>query len=241
MLEVKTGQVETVGVSLTHEWDFLLTAPPVNVGGATLDFDGANRTLFSGVAGTVGAVYKYTDVATINGTQIDAYVTITGMTNATLVNIDNDAPASYAPPVGTTAANVFAPEISVTAANGTIDFAINFKDPNGNNLTLLNFYNNSVDIDGAGGFQEFVEYGGFKSVTTGNPTDLVISSVARHRPPALHRLERLQRPDRERRRPRAGELRRHLHPADLDGRHRQHRRPAAVRLAASRRCRSAAR
>src|ERR1700741_542716 len=176
VLEVKTGQVETVGISISHEWDFLLTAPPVNVGGATLDFDGANRTLVSGTARAVGAIYRYTDVATINGVQIDAYVTITGITNATLVNIDNDAPASYVPPAGTNAANVFAPEISVTAANGKIDFAINFKDPNGNNLPLLNFYNNSVDIDGAGGFQEFVEYGGFKSVTTGNPTDLVISS-----------------------------------------------------------------
>src|SRR5262249_11517211 len=92
--------------------------------------------------------------------------------------IDNDAPASYTPPTGTTAANVFAPEITVSAANGKVDFAINFKDPNGNNLTLLNFYNNSVDIDGDVGFQEFVEYGGFKSVTTGNPTDLQISSVA---------------------------------------------------------------
>ncbi len=178
VLEAKTGQVDTaIAVSLTHEWDFLLTAPPVDVGGATLDFDGANRTLVSGVAGTAGAVYKYADVATINGVQIDAYVTITGITNATLVNIDNDAPASYVPPGATNAANVFAPEISVTAANGKIDFAINFKDPNGNNLTLLNFYNNSLDIDGAGGFQEFVEYGGFKSVTTGNPTDLVISSA----------------------------------------------------------------
>ena len=176
VLEVKTGQVEAVSISLTHEWDFLMTAPPVNVGGATLDFDGANRTLVSGVAGAVGAVYRYSDVATINGTQIDAYVTITGITNATLMNIDNDAPASYVPPAGTTAVNVFAPEINVTAANGKIDFAINFKDPNGNNLTLLNFYNNSLDIDGGGSFQEFVEYGGFKSVTTGNPTDLVISS-----------------------------------------------------------------
>ena len=176
VLEVKTGQVETISISLTQEWDFLMTAPPVNVGGATLDFDGANRTLESGVAGAVGAVYKYSDVATINGTQIDAYVTITGITNATLVNIDNDAPASYVPPAGTTAVNVFAPEISVTAANGKIDFAINFKDPNGNNLTLLNFYNNSLDIDGGGGFQEFVEYGGFKSVTTGSPTDLAISA-----------------------------------------------------------------
>jgi hypothetical protein len=180
VLETRTGQVDAaIAVSMTHgEWDFLLTAPPLNVGGATLDFDGANRTLVSGVDRTTGAVYKYTNVATIAGTQIDAYVTITGITNATLVTVDNDAPGSYVPPGGTTAANVFAPEVSVTAADGKVDFAINFKDPNGNNLTLLNFYNNSLDIDGAGGFQEFVEYGGFKSVTTGSPTDLVISSVA---------------------------------------------------------------
>ena len=153
VLEVQTGTVDAAVIySTSHgdDWDFLLTAPPINVGGATLDFDGTNRTLVSGTDRPVGAVYKYANVATIGGTQVDAYVTITGITNATMVNIDNDAPASYNPPGGTTAAAVFAPEIDVAAADGKVDFAINFKDPNGNNLTLLDFYNNSVDIDGAG-------------------------------------------------------------------------------------------
>ncbi len=132
----------------------------------------------TGVDGAVGAVYKYSNVATISGAQIDAYITITGMTNATLATIDNDAPAGYVPPSGTTAADVFAPEVNTTAAGGHVDFLINFKDPNGNNLTLLNFVNNSIDIDGAGNpgaFQEFVEYGGFDSYTLGSPTDLSVS------------------------------------------------------------------
>ncbi len=107
--------------------------------------------LFSGVDKTVGAVYKYTNVATISGTQIDAYVTITGITNATLVTLDVENPTGYpttSPPAP--AASLFAPEINTTAANGKVDFQFTFKDVNGNNLTLLNFYNNSIDIDGQG-------------------------------------------------------------------------------------------
>src|SRR5688572_7887816 len=103
VLEVQSGRVDAAIVySATNgsDWDYLLTAPPIDVGGAVLQFGGGNRSLFSGTDGQVGAVYKYTNVATIGGTQVDAYVTITGITNATLVNIDNDAPGSYNPPVG---------------------------------------------------------------------------------------------------------------------------------------------
>ena len=52
--------------------------------------------------------------------------------------IDDDAPANYVAPSGTTAVNPFAPTVVTTAANGNIVFTFNFKDTNGNNLTLLN-------------------------------------------------------------------------------------------------------
>ena len=53
-----------------------------------------------------------------------------------------------------------------------MDFAIDFKDINGNALSLINFYNNSIDIDG----REFVEYGGFQSYELASPTDLVATA-----------------------------------------------------------------
>ena len=164
-------------ISQLHtQYDFLMTAPPINVGGAVLHFNGASRTLISGTDLQAGALYKYTNVATISGTQIDAYVKITGITNAAIQTIDNDAPAAYTPPAGTIASDLFAPEIKTTAAGGHVDFAVNFKDPAGNDLTLLNFFNNSIDVDGSpGNYMEFVEYGGFKSYTVGNPTDLLVT------------------------------------------------------------------
>jgi hypothetical protein len=88
ILEVGTGAIDARNVLalMQDKYDFLLTLPPINTGGATLNFDGANRTLVSGTNLAPGAVYKYTNVVTIAGTQVDAYVTITGITNATLVS-----------------------------------------------------------------------------------------------------------------------------------------------------------
>ena len=186
VLEAKTGQIDAQSIfsQMQDQWGFLLNVAPINIGGATLSFNDARRTLVSGTDKAVGAVYKYANVATISGTQIDAYVTITGITGASITTVDQDAPTGYTPPLNTntntatTAADPFAPEIVTTAAGGHVDFTFDFKDPAGNILTLNTFASNSIDIDGqttSPQYQEFDEYGGFKSYTVATPTDLAIS------------------------------------------------------------------
>lgn len=153
--------------------------PPIDMNGQLLNF--SSGILVSGMDKSVGAIYKCSNVATVSGTQIDAYVTIAAITGATLIAFDNDAPIGYFPPISTTAANPFSPEINITAPNGKVDFNFNFKDVNGNDLVLMNLSNNTIDIDGQGTpgvFQEFVEFGGFSSFTNANPTDLVIIQAA---------------------------------------------------------------
>ncbi len=185
-LESHTGTIDALALFdlAQPQWSHLL-ATNIDLGGGTLSFNNANRTLVSGVDKAVGAVYRYANVATISGTQIDAYVTITSIVGATLTTVDQDAPTGYVPPVNlrtglaTTAVDPFAPEISTTAAGGHVDFTFRFKDNLGNDLTLFNFASNSLDIDGAGtpgAYQEFDEYGGFESYTLNNPTDLKVSA-----------------------------------------------------------------
>ncbi|MFC5308873.1 DUF4347 domain-containing protein, partial [Azospirillum picis] len=139
---------------------------PLDTGGNLLDFSGT-PTLVSGTALTQGAVYKYTNVLTFNGVQVDAFVTLSDITNATLSTLDNNNPGDYNY-ANIAGSKLFAPEIKTTAANGGVTFKIDFKDTDGNAIRLLNFYNNSLDIDGP----ELVEYGGFDSFTLGSPSDL---------------------------------------------------------------------
>ena len=154
------------------------TNPSITIpDGQLLNF--ASGALITGTDKAVGAVYKYTNVVTIGGTQIDAYVRIAGISNAVIATIDNGLGSTnytLTNPDGTTqsiaGSSLFAPEIRTTAANGRVDFAIDFKDINGNALSLINFYNNSIDIDG----REFVEYGGFQSYELASPTDLVATA-----------------------------------------------------------------
>ena len=183
-LEHATGEVDmSFGQALQSAgYDkHLLDAPRIDLGGGALNF--GTPTLFTGTALSAGAVYKYTNVATVSGTQIDAYVEIVSITNATIEDIDDPNPTSDSVThynlnydVGGTPNNfpetgLFAPQIKITAAGGNVEFRIFFRDPSNNILTLLDFYNNSIDIDGT----EFVEYGGFDyyELASGSPnTDL---------------------------------------------------------------------
>ncbi|WP_376964410.1 DUF4347 domain-containing protein [Azospirillum sp. A26] len=139
---------------------------PLDTGGNLLDFSGT-PTLVTGTALTQGAVYKYTNVLTVGGVQVDAFVTLTDITNATLTTLDNNSPGSYSY-ANIAGSKLFAPEIKTSAANGGVTFTIDFKGTDGNAIKLLNFYNNSLDIDGP----EMVEYGGFDSFTLGSSSDL---------------------------------------------------------------------
>ncbi len=166
------------------------TFTPVDVTGKLLEFKNPVRIAGVGIndgngSASVGAKYKYTNVTTVNGVQVDAIVEITGKTsNATVTTFDQPNPngAAYTTTFGLTVpeATLFAPEITVIGT-GYVDFTISFQGIAGNPLTLENFYNNSIDIDGP----EFVEYGGFQSyqmcsshcTTTNNPTGAYVNTT----------------------------------------------------------------
>ncbi|EIC28330.1 Ig-like domain-containing protein [Methylomicrobium album] len=165
---------------MADDWSYVLadeTVPLIVPGATPLKFN--NGALFSGTDKQEEAVYKYTNVVTIDGVQIDAYVKIESIQGAELTSIDNNNPTNATAPAGMTTADFFAPEIKTTAADGGVTFSITFKDTDGNVRALSGFYNNSIDIDAASGnVREFVEYGGFKSYTVNNPTDLQIKAGA---------------------------------------------------------------
>ncbi|MCM2356334.1 MAG: DUF4347 domain-containing protein, partial [Arenimonas sp.] len=178
VLEASTGTIDAqvlLDRLQAEKWDFSLAGITPD---GPLSFRNDNRSLISGTNLQAGAEYKFTNVATVNGTQIDGYIKIVSINNAVIGNFDNDAPGSYTPPAGTTNADIWAPEIRTTAANGNVLFEVRFRDSFGNDLTLFNFVNNTIDVDGqavGSANQEFVEYGGFTSYSVGTPTDIAIS------------------------------------------------------------------
>jgi hypothetical protein len=160
-------------------------APTIlDANGTLLDFSAPVLLSGTGSAGgtgtaSVGAVYKYDNVITLNGVQVDALVKVTGATNSSITTFDRANPNNGSPYTVSSGASVadskfFAPEITTTAAQGRIDFLISFQDISGNPVTLLNVYGNTIDIDGMGniGQSEFVEYGGFASYEMASNTDL---------------------------------------------------------------------
>lgn len=130
----------------------------------------------SGSVNGVGAQYKYTNVITVNGVQVDAYVTVEAIDSAaSITNFDYLTPnpgggSSYTTNSGSGIASqsipeaaVFAPRITVKGTGG-VTFLIEFKDTSGKPVSLKNVYNNSVDIEDV----EVVEYGGFSSYELSN-------------------------------------------------------------------------
>lgn len=121
-----------------------------------------------------GDVYKYSNVITINGTQVNAIVTVDDIVNATLTKFDDAAPnptgSSRATGNGYTTSfggyvpegSIFAPQISSGGDHSTIGyvaFTISFVDTTGKALVLKNVYNNTLDDENV----EFNEFGGFSS------------------------------------------------------------------------------
>lgn len=87
-----------------------------------------NGQLFSGTALTAGAVYRYKNVGTFGGVQINATVTVNSLFQAVLDNIDDNASADP-----TVTVDLFAPRIRTDAASltttdrrGYVQFTINF-------------------------------------------------------------------------------------------------------------------
>ncbi len=108
-----------------------------------LNFSGA--VLISGTALQVGAVYRFSNVAT----GVDALVTITGTANGgSLATFDTDSGL----------VDYFQPEINTTG-NGAVDFLFNFVASGSSTPVYLNFAATSIDVDGNNSnIREYVEF-----------------------------------------------------------------------------------
>ena len=153
--------------------------------GKLLCFDNPTRTTGTGAAdgngrAYEGDVYTYTNVITINGSVVNATVSVNKITNATLDFFDQAAPNPNASNASRTKINskgdyitsfglavpeaaIFAPRITSEDFNkeATVNFTISFQDANGNAVVLKNVYNNSLDDEST----EYNAYGGFSSYT----------------------------------------------------------------------------
>jgi hypothetical protein len=175
--------------------------PPVSetcpTGSTNLVSDFRNASLFSGTPLTTGAVYRFTNIATVSGQQVNATVTVDETNQAILDNIDDDAATDQS---GNSVISFFAPRIgpdqNLAAADrrGYVQFTIRFYKqidlPVSNNdfatvalLQNLNYIH--YDIDGSevgtgGWFREtgLVKGVGGLSINADAGTELVSYSYA---------------------------------------------------------------
>ncbi|NRT17148.1 hypothetical protein HNP99_003527, partial [Flavobacterium sp. 28A] len=112
-----------------------------------------NPVLLSGTDRAKGAIYKYTNVITVNGQKVDAIVTIANITSgATLNNFDNETTAGLT--------DRFQPEItSAVGSGGYVEFKFDFYKSGSYGTTvpiavsLDSFSLDVIDLDGG----EFIE------------------------------------------------------------------------------------
>ncbi len=149
-------------------------------------------------AGTasVGAKFKYTNVITVNGTQVDAIVSVDNIVNMTITKFDEPKPnptpknpaqrtltgttVNYVTSFGGVVPEgaIFAPQLTAVShtADAHVDFTISFQDTSGKAVVLQNVYNNSLDDENV----EYNEFGGFVSYVFASDykTNLVQHMVA---------------------------------------------------------------
>ena len=142
-----------------------------------LNFDVAGQPLLftgSGVGSglAIGSSRTYSNVITINGTAIDAKITLTGLSSATLSDFD-----STANPYAETA--FFQPSLNISSAGGSATFHVEFF-ANGQPVTLRNFYVNTYDLDGSGASaagRQFTDFAGFASYQLSSTTSVRMQST----------------------------------------------------------------
>lgn len=141
------------------------------------EFDVAGRPLLfngggTGTGTTVGSYRDYANVITINGTQIDARVTLTALSGATVQTFD-----STTNPYAET--NHLQPNLNISAAGGHATFRVDFF-ANGQPVTLRNFYVNTYDLDGSGGSasaRQYTDFTGFASYTLSTASKVAMQSI----------------------------------------------------------------
>lgn len=152
--------------------------------GRLLNFSNPSRIVGTGKSDGDGQAYqgdkyKYTNVITINNTQINAIVTVVQISNATLNYFDDNSPnptprdstrsqtingivyykTSFGQSVPETA--IWAPRITANdkTKDAFVKFQVDFQDVQGKPVVLKNVYNNTLDDESI----EYNEYGGFVS------------------------------------------------------------------------------
>ncbi|RBN49291.1 Ig-like domain-containing protein, partial [Flavobacterium psychrolimnae] len=132
-------------------------------------------TLISGNDKAAGAKYRYPSVTQVDGTDVDAIVTILSITNATIVDVDN------ANNGGGSLKDRFQPVISTSKANGNVEFQFafykggTFNTPQELKIDLSSFILEALDLDG----NEFFDVArpNNESYTTENNSFITVSSV----------------------------------------------------------------
>lgn len=130
------------------------SAQTFDVGGRSLNFSGSG----SGSGTSVNSYRDYTNVITINNTRIDARVTLTALSGASVSDLDSTT-NPYAE------ASFLQPTVNISTAGGYATFKVEFS-ANGQPVTLTNFYANTYDLDGAGASssgRQYTDFSGFAS------------------------------------------------------------------------------
>ncbi len=164
----KFGTVVLASILATSSMSLVSTEPAeaattVTVGAVELDFSSSKRTATSNNTSLNGTA-TYTNVATIDGIQIDAVVTTVGLNNSSITNYDSIGSAS-------TNDKYFQINNNATAAGGFTAFKFEFFDhADGSVAVLKNVSVTSIDLDSPG--RQFTEFSGFQSYILSADTKL---------------------------------------------------------------------
>lgn len=126
-----------------------------------------NPTLLSGLAGQVGAVYKFPNVCS----NVDAWIEIIELQGgATLSSIDNNSTGYN---------EAFQPFVTIPGnSTASIQWRVRFKvSGTSTDTTLAKVQLTGVDVDGGSGIREFIEATMPTSYSLGNPTILSVTNT----------------------------------------------------------------
>ena len=144
-----------------------LTSNAVTVSGVLtytqLTFEAAQAVNIIGDGTHNGDVVRYSNVVTVNGKAVDAVITTSGLTGATVTAFDSPGTPANLP-------KNFQPLLQVTQAGGGVTFKVDFYEAGTYNsgtgsgvvVTLNNVVVNSYDIDAVGGAdRQYQDFKGF--------------------------------------------------------------------------------
>ncbi|NIY73322.1 hypothetical protein HCZ30_12880 [Marivivens donghaensis] len=152
---IQVTATDNAGGTISDTFDIVVgtAQQTLDVNGAALSFTGTG----TGTGTSLNATRTYTNVITIGGEQIDATVTLTALSNATVTTFDSTS-NPYAD------SGFFQPNVSISSAGGYATFKFDFFDSAGVPVTLQNVYINTYDLDGAGASSSGRQYTDFTNI-----------------------------------------------------------------------------